>query len=66
MHVMAHQRVKDLLNGDETFLAVTDATIRRPGDSDAQQAEFIAINKQHIVSVIPINEPQQMQYQEEY
>jgi len=54
--VLPSQRVKDLLNeGSEQFLAVTNATSTR-GEGQSQDIPFIAINKQHIVTVIPIDE----------
>ncbi len=57
MHVLPTQRVRDLLNsGEERFLAVTGAAIMRNGDTKPQEASFIAINKEHIVLVIPVDE----------
>lgn len=49
------QRVKDLLNsGTEDFLAVTEATVEWHARPEPAQAAFIALNKQHIVWVVPI------------
>jgi hypothetical protein len=51
------QRVKDLLNSTaEGFVAVTGATVEwhhRPGPA---QTAFIALNKQHIVWVVPLEQ----------
>lgn len=67
VHVMRDQRVRDLLNNSEQFLAVTDATLHGYGRLDSQQTDFIAINKQHIVSLTPIDEDKlQRQQIEEY
>ncbi|MEO8289310.1 MAG: hypothetical protein ABI670_23120 [Chloroflexota bacterium] len=66
MHVVPGQRVKDLLNnGDELFLAVTDATLYGYGDDGVQQVDFIALNKQQIVSVILIDEDKPRDQQDE-
>jgi acetyl esterase/lipase len=67
MHVAPDQRVKDLLNSpDEYFLAVTDATIMRDGESEARKANFVAVNKNHVISVIPINEPRPIPSEDGY
>ena len=51
------QRVKDLLNSNaELFLAVTDATVEWQGRPEPAAAEFIALNKQHIVWVVPLEQ----------
>lgn len=54
IHVHPERRVSDELNAPEVFLAVTDAQV-----SDGQgtrSVPFIAVNKQHIVSVVPDDE----------
>ena len=57
IHPAPTQRVKDLLNtSDELFLAVTEATLTDVGGAETKQAEFVALNKQHIISVVPISE----------
>ena len=49
------ERVKDLLNsGDEQFLAVTEATVEWHTGPEPAQAGFIALNKRHIVWVVPL------------
>jgi hypothetical protein len=56
MFVLPAQRIKDLLNNvNEQFIAITEAVFIA-GDGQRQEVGFVAINKQHIVSVIPINE----------
>jgi hypothetical protein len=63
--VLPTQRVKDLLNnGAEQFVALTGA-IFLVGDGQSQEVGFVALNKQHIVSVIPINEELTNPQQEE-
>lgn len=63
LHVMPGNRVKDQLNkSDEYFLAVTFATILRNSShgkdesAEPEHVTFIAINKQHVVSVVPIDD----------
>lgn len=69
IHLQPGQRVKDLLNNpSEQFLAITRATIQtRPegtkttAKSAAAQAnttkiEFLALNKQYVISVMPVDE----------
>ncbi len=57
LHVAPGQRVKDQLdNREELFLAVTDATFQIGGNES--YAEFVAINKAHVVTVVPVDEPQ--------
>jgi hypothetical protein len=58
MHVRPGQRVKDMLNNPaEQFLAITNATTTRNGETEIQHAGFLAVNKMHVISVIPIDEP---------
>ena len=57
IHVSPGNRLKDQLNTrDEQFLALTNATSRSHDDKVGVHIDFIAINKQHIVSVVPIDE----------
>lgn len=57
IHVLPGWRVKDQLNlKDEQFVALTDATIETLGGD--RRIDFIAINKQHIIRVVPIDEPE--------
>ncbi len=57
IHVAPGNRLKDQLNTrDEQFLAMTNATARNHDDKAGVHIDFIAINKQHIVSVIPVDE----------
>lgn len=57
IHVAPGNRLKDQLNTrDEQFLAMTNATARNGDDKDGVHIDFIAINKQHIISVAPVEE----------
>lgn len=58
VHVKPDQRIKDELNNrDEAFLAVTNASLRSHVDALPREVGFVAVNKSHIVTVVPINEP---------
>jgi acetyl esterase/lipase len=58
VHVKPDQRIKDELNlHAERFLAVTGATLRGHLDPSPREVGFVAVNKSHIITVVPINEP---------
>ncbi len=53
MFVASTERPKDALNVDEAFLAVTDATVFDADGNKLYRANFIAVNRSHIIWVIP-------------
>lgn len=54
VHVREGQRLKDELDRDEPFLAVTDATVIGPdGEAIVFRAPFIAVRRTQIVWVVP-------------
>ena len=53
MHVRRDQRVKDELDRDENFLALTDVSVLGPDGQALFQAPFLAVRRAHIVWVIP-------------
>lgn len=54
LYVLPTQRMKDLLNNSgEQFLAVTDAVVTE-NNGLTSETPFIALNKGHIVSVVPL------------
>lgn len=53
VHVRRDQRIKDELDLDDKFLAVTDASILGSDGQVLYQAPFLAINRAHIVWVLP-------------
>ena len=53
MHVRRDQRVKDELDQDENFLALTDVQVLGPDGQTLFQAPFLAVRRNHIVWVIP-------------
>ena len=56
IHVRINQRLKDELNSDDQFLAITDATIYDSGGNLLYQSHFIAVNRSHILWLIPNKE----------
>jgi len=46
-------RLKDELNGQERFLAVTDAVVNDLQNNQLYQAGFLAVNVDQIIWIIP-------------
>ncbi|MEP0805270.1 MAG: hypothetical protein HRF47_07255 [Chloroflexota bacterium] len=53
MHVRRDQRVKDELDGNEKFLALTDVQVQGPDGQTLFHAPFIAVRRDQIVWVMP-------------
>lgn len=53
LHVRRDQRVKDELDRDENFLALTDVHVLGPDGQTLFQAPFLAVRREHVVWVIP-------------
>ena len=53
IHVRRDQRIKDELDIDENFLAMTDVSVLGPDGQILFQAPFVAVRRSHIVWVIP-------------
>jgi hypothetical protein len=53
VHVRRDQRIKDELDVDENFLAVTDVTVLTADGQALFQAPFLAVRRSHIVWVVP-------------
>ena len=53
LHVRPDQRVKDELNGNESFIAVTDATVFNQAGDALYENPLMIVNHEHIVWVIP-------------
>lgn len=53
IHVRRDQRVKDELDLNESFLAMTDVNIIGPDGQTLFQAPFLAVRRSHIIWVIP-------------
>src|SRR5215211_3972949 len=61
-HLPPGTRIKDLLNSTDQFVALTDATISGY-DPGTRQVGFIAVNKLHIISVIPLQDQREEQHE---
>ena len=53
LHVRIDERVKDELNRDEQFLAITDAIVYNMQGEKVSEAEFMLINRDHIIWTVP-------------
>lgn len=53
IHVRRDQRIKDELDVNENFLAMTDVSVLGPDGQTLFQAPFLAVRRSHIVWVIP-------------
>jgi hypothetical protein len=56
VHVQKGERLSDELNSDSTFLAVTKAEICTPEGEILYTSEFLAVNREHIIWLMPIDE----------
>ena len=56
VHVRQGERLKDELDRDELFLAITDATILGAEGQVLFQAPFLAVGRSQIVWVLPDHE----------
>jgi hypothetical protein len=59
LHIRLGERVKDELDRDELFLAITDATVLAADGTVLQQTPFIAVRRAQIVWIIPASENQE-------
>ena len=53
LHVRKDQRIKDELDLNENFLALTEVSVLGPDGQTLFQAPFLAVRRSHIVWVIP-------------
>jgi len=53
VHVRRDQRIKDALDVDENFLAVTDVSVLGLDGQTLFQAPFLAVRRSHIIWVLP-------------
>jgi hypothetical protein len=54
VHVRRDERLKDELDRDELFLAITDASILDADGQVIHQARFLAVRRAQIVWVMPV------------
>lgn len=55
--VRPERRLKDEINDAEEFIAVRDATITSPEGGDMYRCNFMLVNRNYIVWMIPMDEP---------
>jgi hypothetical protein len=53
IHVRRDQRIKDELDANENFIALTDVNVLGPDGQTLFQAPFMAVRRSHIIWVIP-------------
>ncbi len=53
VHIRRDQRIKDELDQKENFLALTDVTVLDAEGRTLYQAPFVAVQRAHIVWVLP-------------
>jgi len=53
IHVRKDQRIKDELDGNEAFLALTDVSVLSSDGQTLFQAPFLALQRAHIIWVCP-------------
>ena len=56
LHVRVDERVKDELNRDGQFLAITDAIVFNLQGKKIYDAKFMLVNRDHVVWVVPDEE----------
>lgn len=53
LHAGENERIKDALNSNEIFLAITNVQIfNADGTSEQWRSEFLAINRTHVIWII--------------
>ena len=53
LHVRRDQRIKDELDVNESFLALTDVSVLGPDGQPLFQTPFLAVQRAHIIWVMP-------------
>lgn len=53
IHVRRDQRIKDELDLNESFLALTDVSVMGPDGQTLFEAPFLAVRRSHIIWVVP-------------
>jgi hypothetical protein len=56
VHIRPQDRLKEELDKQEIFLAITDAVVVDENGIEKYQTNFIAINRSHIIWIIPISD----------
>lgn len=56
VHVRRDERLKDELDRDELFLAITDAQVIGKDEKVLHEARFMAVRRAQIIWVLPVND----------
>jgi hypothetical protein len=56
VHVRPDDRIKDEINQNERFLAVTDATVFALTGEEILSTDFLAVNREQIIWMFPISD----------
>lgn len=56
VHIRPDDRLKDEINQNETFLAVTEAVVQDQQGNTIYKADFLAVNRSQIVWLVPTEE----------
>jgi hypothetical protein len=56
LHIRPDDRLKDEINHDETFLAITDAEVINPQGEVLYRANFVAVNRAQVIWLLPVDE----------
>ena len=56
VHIRPNERLKDELNMNEQFLAVTEAIVFDADGSEKYRSDFLSVNRTHIIWAIPVEE----------
>jgi hypothetical protein len=59
VYVRKGERLSDELNQDNLFLAVTSAEIYNPDGEILYTSDFLAVNREHIVWLMPLKDTQE-------
>ena len=56
IHIRPNERLRDAINEAEIFLAVTDATIYDLRQKEQYRCNFLALNREHIIWILPYDQ----------
>ena len=59
LYLRSGERVSDMLNRSEKFIALTDSVIFSPEGNELYKCDFLAINLDLVVWLLPTEEPSQ-------
>jgi len=60
IHVRNDERLKDELDRDELFLAITDASVHGAEGQELHRTRFLAVRRTQIVWVMPLDDAEEI------